>query len=351
MVSNKGAALIYTKTNTCGFRQSFVVQPKDFSETSANKYMKYVQASLSQIEELRNEHAQRQIVIADDAYVILAEVGFLRDYSDVPRSDGGNRPIQSFTGVAFKRDEFSNCTFPNNAFFRSILKEYIYPHWTESPNSVWANTLQLSDYSKEIETAPAQNDQPASSTRVFSKAENAKAVADAILMASKGGNITLCTNQNDLNRRRAEFNRYSLLHSEETQPPEQAEEKPAQIRQEKKPVYTTVAPAAKRPVQVRPPKAKVNPGIVLLVVAAVLLIMLILGICLIRSLVVKVILGVILAAVILVCAMIAVKETRSKKQFSVPVNIRTDVFEPVDISKHENGSKPVKPIKEDIYKL
>ncbi len=349
MVSNKGAALIYTKTHTCGFRQSFVVQPKDFSETSANKYMKYVQASLSQIEELRNEHAQRQIVIADDAYVILAEVGFLRDYSDVPRSDGGNRPIQSFTGVAFKRDEFSNCTFPDNAFFRGILEEYIYPHWTESPNSVWANTLQLSDYSKEIETAPAQNDQPASSTRVSSKAENAKAVADAILMVSKGENITLCTNQNDLNRRRAEFNRYSLLHSEETQPPEQTEEKSAQIQ----PVYTTAAPAANRPVQIRPQRAKVNPGIMLLVAAAMLLIMLILGICLIRSLVVKVILGVILAAVIIVCAMIAVKETRSKKQFSGPVNIRTDVFDvkPVDISKHENGSKPVKPIKEDIYKL
>ena len=217
---NHGAALIYTKTQFVGFRAGFVVQPVDFSEAAASKYMKYVEAALGQIGELREAHAQRKIVIADDEFVILAVAGYLQDFSDEPRVDFAGRPIQGFMGIVFRKKEFALCTFPDKSVFRQILEDHIFPHWADKveSNPEWAKKTQKCDYSYEIPTIPAEAEEASASAYVFSPQMAKAAVAHAIGLAAQGKHISLCTNQSSLNEERIRFEQYALLRGIEKRP-------------------------------------------------------------------------------------------------------------------------------------
>lgn len=203
MQLKNAAALIYTKTKYVGFRQGFVVQPEGFPPKLAEKLVEYVRDSLDGIAELRSLHKHSMIIIAEGNYILLGVAVYLRDLvkDGWTAQDKGNRPVQGFLAYVFHRDSFTiPVEFPDLTTFTPLLEEWIRPHWEDSENSRWAETLQISDFSYSFDTALLAEDSMYSPARfrdrvvIEGEDKERQLVNWAIREVINGCNISVCTN-------------------------------------------------------------------------------------------------------------------------------------------------------------
>ena len=147
------APLVYTRTKNAGFRKGFIIQPTDITDSVAEKFVEYVHDAMDSIAEMRSSHRHTRIVIAEDGFVILGVSAYLRDMvkDGWEGTDKGGRLVYGFFGYVWhKRDFTLRIGFPSMEEFSAILDSWIRPHWEDSPNSKWADTLQISSYTSSV---------------------------------------------------------------------------------------------------------------------------------------------------------------------------------------------------------
>lgn len=197
MLSSKGSALVHTRTKFAGFREGFVVQPKDISQADAQCLKKLVFDATADIADIRSEHRIRRMIFADKDYVILGIACFLNDLAAGNWTDIASRPSYGFFGYVWRRGEFKDvAAFPEKEAFLPLFDDFIRNNWEQSKNSKWAHETTLAEYAYAVETAKSaqvQGNVLDLSKRLYLDKEE-DLLLDAVLgKVNEGRNVSACT--------------------------------------------------------------------------------------------------------------------------------------------------------------
>lgn len=238
MQIQNAAPLVYTRTKNVGFRSGFVVQPDDFRDSTAKKLVQYAHDAMDSIAEMRSNHKHACVVIAEDGFVVAGISAYLRDMviDGWQGNDKGGRLVYGFFGYVWHKEDFTTVTgFPVLEEFNKILEDWIRPHWEDSANSKWADTLQSGGYNYTVKmqnVVPLNGYSPRGYRKnvVIDNADRENVLVQwALERASRGENVAVCTNvcvysENDLQTRYQYITRLKEVNSTkrttvETNPP------------------------------------------------------------------------------------------------------------------------------------
>lgn len=153
MQMRKAAPIAYTRRKYIGFPETLLVQPEDFSEKTAKKFLKYAIDAMDSSEALRSGRQYARAVIVEDGFVVLGIMTYLRNMVDDgwEGKDMENRPIYGFFGYVWHKEDFTaRAGFPALEEFTPILNQWIRPHWedkygSEVPQGEYSFAVTLPD--------------------------------------------------------------------------------------------------------------------------------------------------------------------------------------------------------------
>lgn len=193
MQMRNAAPLAYTRRKYIGFPESLLIEPEDFSEKTAKKFLGYAKDAMDSSAALRSGRQYVRAVIAEDGFVVLGIMTYLRNMAEDgwEGKDRENRPIYGFFGYVWHKEDFTaKAGFPALEEFAPILDQWIRPNWeaahrSEAPRGEYGFAVTLP------EARPLQGYAPGK--RFVEPDEADRLIQWAMEKACAGETVSVCT--------------------------------------------------------------------------------------------------------------------------------------------------------------
>lgn len=135
---DKGSVLIHCRNKHCDFPGKLFQRPEDFTLRQIYSLRPVILQTTEAIEDLRQNHEKRQVVICTEEHLVLGITAYIKDILGAgDYVDRGGRPVYGFFGFVWKREykERSGYPkqiskgFPSAESFASLAEKYVLPRW------------------------------------------------------------------------------------------------------------------------------------------------------------------------------------------------------------------------------
>lgn len=158
MLVDNGSVLIHCRSKYCDFPGKLFQYPRDFTVEQLYQARSMVLQTTEAIEELRQNHGRRQVVICTGTHLVMGVTAYIRDILEAGPdiyADCGGRPVYGFFGFVWKRmgGEKGGYParllkgFPSSAGIGLLIKKHVLPKWEAR---YWEEG-QGADYGEQVE--------------------------------------------------------------------------------------------------------------------------------------------------------------------------------------------------------
>lgn len=138
MLVDKGSVLIHCRNKYCDFPGKLFQRPQDFTTRQIYRLRPMLLETTEAMEDLRQSHERRQVVICTGEHLILGITAYIKDILGTEAyADCGGRPVYGFFGFVWKRNSGENggypprmqTGFPSAESFACLARKYVLPEW------------------------------------------------------------------------------------------------------------------------------------------------------------------------------------------------------------------------------
>lgn len=171
MLVDKGSVLIHCRNKYCDFPGKLFQYPQDFTTEQIYRLRAMILQTTEAIEDLRQNHETRQVVICTREHLVLGITAYIKDIlgGEENYADCGGRPVYGFFGFVWKEKIGGNGGyppriakgFPSVESFALLTRKYVLPkwevrYWEECQGAAYGEQVEF-DRFPEISGKPPRN--------------------------------------------------------------------------------------------------------------------------------------------------------------------------------------------------
>lgn len=162
MLVDKGSVLIHCRSKYCDFPGRLFQCPEDFTTRQIYGLRSMILQTTEAIEDLRQSHEQRQVIIGTGEHLVLGITSYMKDVlGREDYADCGGRPVYGFFGFVWKKNTGKNEDypiripkgFPSAGSFALLAQKYVLPkwemrYWEEGPGAAYEEQVEFDRFSE-----------------------------------------------------------------------------------------------------------------------------------------------------------------------------------------------------------